>query len=291
MITAKIEVLPVSLLNEQRATVNELKHLAGSLRLEFGWHYLLDLSWIIANLGGVAGKRIIDAGAGTGIMQWYLAEHGAAVISVDRLSRADLPLRFRRRFHVSGLRGNGDLIPTRKLLRKMLRNPRSGMVAANDTLSLLNTVPASGEVIIYNQDLRGLVDLPDGSLDAVVAVSALEHNSPENLDLVVAELMRVIKPGGMLLATLCAAAREDYYHHASSGWCYTEASLRRIFRLDDGTPSNYDQFDRLLSDLRGCAELRDNLAAFYFKSGDNGMPWGKWDPQYLPVGVCKIKEL
>ena len=38
------------------------------------------------------------------------------------------------------------------------------------------------------------------------------------------------------------------------------------------------------------AELRDNLASFYFRSGDNGMPWGKWDPQYQPVGVCKVKR-
>ena len=28
-----------------------------------------------------------------------------------------------------------------------------------------------------------------------------------------------------------------------------------------------------------------DLADFYFRSGDNGMPWGNWDPQYMPVGV------
>ena len=36
--------------------------------------------------------------------------------------------------------------------------------------------------------------------------------------------------------------------------------------------------------------VRDNLARFYFQSGDNGMPWGKWDPQYQSVGVRKIKS-
>jgi len=40
-----------------------------------------------------------------------------------------------------------------------------------------------------------------------------------------------------------------------------------------------------------CQELRDHLAEFYFLSGDNGMPWGKWDPQYQPVGVCKVKQI
>ena len=48
--------------------------------------------------------------------------------------------------------------------------------------------------------------------------------------------------------------------------------------------------DELLAALRGCAELRDNLAGFYKQSDQNGMPWGIWDPQYQPVGVCKIKQ-
>ncbi len=55
-------------------------------------------------------------------------------------------------------------------------------------------------------------------------------------------------------------------------------------------PSNYDCYDELFEALRGCSELHDNLADSYFKSGNNGMPWGIWDPQYQPVGVCKVKE-
>jgi hypothetical protein len=35
-------------LSQERARVEQLKHLAKSLRLEFGWHYLLDLVWISA---------------------------------------------------------------------------------------------------------------------------------------------------------------------------------------------------------------------------------------------------
>ena len=101
----KIEILSVDLLEQNRPVVEELKRLARSLRLEFGWHYLLDLSWTVQNLGVIQGKRILDAGAGTGILQWYLAKMGAEVYSVDRLSRATLPPRFRRQFRVQGLRG------------------------------------------------------------------------------------------------------------------------------------------------------------------------------------------
>ena len=42
--------------------------------------------------------------------------------------------------------------------------------------------------------------------------------------------------------------------------------------------------------MRDCRELRGKLADFYYQSGKNGMPWGKWDPQYQPVGVVKVKR-
>ena len=146
-----------------------------------------------------------------------------------------------------------------------------------------------GQVLIYNQDLENLVDIPDGALEAVVAVSALEHNQPEGLQRVVAEIMRVLKPGGRLLATLGAHRDQDWWHAPSSGWCYSEASLRRLFALDPDASSNYDCYDELFASLCANAELREGLAEFYFRSGENGMPWGRWDPQYLPVGVLKIK--
>jgi 2-polyprenyl-3-methyl-5-hydroxy-6-metoxy-1,4-benzoquinol methylase len=292
-----IEILSIDLLDQQRPLVSRLKTLASSLQLEFGWHYLLDLTWIIARLGPLAGgpltgKHILDAGAGTGILQWYLADQGAQVLSVDRLSRANLPLRFRTRFHVNGLRQE-DLASSPKAIAHNLS--RSGNLAsrvasqAQDLLSSVNPPQASGRVLIYNQDLKRLADLGDNSQDAVVAVSALEHNPPEELPEVVRELMRVLKPGGMLLATLGTASEKDWYHEPSSGWCYTEATLRRLFGLPPDTPSNYAQYDVLMEALRNCAELRDTLAEFYFQSANNGMPWGKWDPKYQPVGVCKIK--
>jgi SAM-dependent methyltransferase len=233
----------------------------------------------------------MDAGAGTGIMQWYLATQGAEVLSVDRGSRAALPVRFRSRFNVVGLRQSPepDLLPTGQLFSNSLDNPRRTLVQARELVGGLGVQKAPGRVIFYNQDLKTLADVLDNSLDAIVAISALEHNTPQDLPVVVAELMRVLKPGGVLLATLCAGRDQDWFHEPSAGWCYTDASLKRLFGLPEDAPSNYAHFDELFEALRSCAELSYNLAAFYLRSGDNGMPWGKWDPQYQPVGVCKIK--
>jgi ubiquinone/menaquinone biosynthesis C-methylase UbiE len=145
------------------------------------------------------------------------------------------------------------------------------------------------QVAIYNQNLSDLVDIPDKSVDYVVSLSALEHNPPGQVESVVAEVKRVIKPGGALVATMMAAEENDWWHEPSSGMCYTEASLRRIFGLDPGNPSNFKDYNRIFESINNSTRLRENLARFYFESGDNGMPWGKWDPQYVPVGVYSHK--
>jgi len=157
-------------------------------------------------------------------------------------------------------------------------------------LRMLQPPMGTGRVFIYNQDLKTLRDIKDNSVDAVVAVSALEHNTPEGLREVVAELMRVLKVGGKLLATLGASPGRDWFHEPSQGWNYTEARMRAIFDLEPGLESNYEQYDQIFTDLKECDELRDNLASFYKQSGNNGMPWGVWDPQYVIVGVCKVKK-
>lgn len=286
----RIEILTTNLLEQHRPLVEELRLLADKLSLDFGWHYLLDFAWIIQNLGPVSGKTIIDAGAGTGVLQWYLAEHGAQVISIDRLSRANLPLQFRGYYQVGGLRPQ-DLANAGEVLLSELRRGQYRRLARG-LLSYLKGYPTKkqrGTVLIYNQNLKAMPEITDSSVDAVVSVSSLEHNQPEGLQEVAHELERVLKPGGILLATLGAAKENDWFHEPSQGWCYTAESLRRLFDMPEDTPHNYDRHDQLLEQITQCAELRDHLAHFYFKSDNNGMPWGKWHPQYQPVGVLKVK--
>jgi SAM-dependent methyltransferase len=288
----KIEILSPTILVDEKHNIDDLKLLANSLGLEFGWHYLLDISWILSQLNSIDSMRILDAGAGTGVLQWYLAENGAEVLSVDRASREYLPARFRFRFRAQGLR-ESDLAPALTSLRTRTQQTTSAMAALKTMLSetrgMLTISRSAGRVVIYNQDLSSMRNIADDTLDAVVAVSALEHNEPDDLASVVEDLLRVLKPGGLLVATLCAAKEQDWYHEPSRGWCYTADSLRKLFDLSKNTPDNYDRYDELFEALRICTELSDNLATFYASSGDNGMPWGLWDPQYQPVGVCKIK--
>lgn len=291
-----IEILGVDLIREDRSLGLTFQRLADRLGIQLGWHYLLDLVWAAHHVSNYTGQTLLDAGAGLGVMQWWLAENGAEVFSVDREDRRELPFRYRARYRVTGMRGQdlaaGPEVLRRRVLcrevglgRKVMSVVRACVGIAASSLAR----KALGSIVLYHNDLGQLSDIRSESVDAVVAISSLEHNSPEALPSVVRELMRVLKPGGRLVATLGAAKEADWFHEPSQGWCYTDASLRKLFGLDPDAPSNYVRYDELMTQLRESDELRRSLAPFHFASGDNGMPWGRWDPQYQPVGVLKVK--
>jgi SAM-dependent methyltransferase len=256
-----IEILSVELLSDARMLADEFNALSRQISL-------------------MPGMVVLDAGAGRGIIQWWLATRGVDVISVDRQRRDRLPKSLLTRFEIRGLRSSDYSPPIiQAIIKPSFSLPRK-----------LTTGPTTGRVFLYNQDLGNMPDIQNDSVDAIVSISALEHNAPEDLVRTVAELSRVLKPGGKLIATLAAAKTTDWFHEPSKGWCYTERSLRKYFGDLSICSSNYATFDTLMTAMRNCSELKENLADFYFKSGDNGMPWGIWDPKYLPVGVILVKN-
>ncbi len=241
---------------------------------------------------------VLDAGAGVGLMQWGWAGRGANVLCVDRGRRSDLPLNLRGMHSVAGWR-DGDLgplptlrwrnlLPSRSPLR-WHRYPEKPMDALTLVRARRRSVSPFGTVYISQQDLTALRYVDDESMDAVVSISALEHNSLENLRSCVSELLRVLKPGGSLIATVGAAKERDWFHEPSKGWCLTEGTLRRVFGLPDDCPTNFAEYDAVFDGVKTCERLRVDLSRSYFLSGDNGMPWGVWDPKYLSVGVVRTK--
>ncbi|GMR11338.1 MAG: hypothetical protein BMS9Abin28_2168 [Anaerolineae bacterium] len=293
---SQLEILSVVLLEKHKHLVNQIRHRAHELGIELGWHYDLDLAWIASQIEDPTGMRILDAGGGTGALQWWLADHGAEIVSVDRLDRSDLSGRYRLSYRVDGLRP-GDLDPAWRVVWRRLRQPYKsvgyrlgGALRAGLTGIFGPFVPkAAGRVILYRHSLETMPELEDESFDAVVSVSALEHNDPSVLPLVVDELMRLLRPGGMLLATLAAARDQDWYHEPSKGWCLTEATLLSAFGMPPDATTNFSEYDSLFAGIRECDVLRERLAPVFFESGESGMPWGIWDPQYQPVGVRKRK--
>ena len=309
-----------------------VEHVRQHLNQGIGWHYYLDLAWMVREIGRLArGSLVLDAGAGGGMAQFILSELGYNVISADFASRVFSGQKMRKYAPVIHYLNEQtevfDNRYTRHLeriykvplasepgaVRKMLgffgRGTEKPYKPEKDARVVIEEnrhrpkdrspgeIPRRdvardcGRIFLYKCDLKEMPLLPDGFVDGVVSISALEHNDHEDFERCVDEILRVTRPGGMLAVTVSASQSGDCFHEPSKGWCYEEASLRRLFRLGDHVPSNYSDKERLFEILtREDNELHRRLAPFYFKSGDNGMPWGKWDPRYQPVGVFKVKR-
>ena len=89
--------------------------------------------------------------------------------------------------------------------------------------------------------------------------------------------------------TVSAAEDKDWFFEPCRGWCFTENTLRKMFGLENA-PSNYGDYQKLFADLKASGEIRKRIARVYFESGDNGLPWGVYEPHYQPVGIVKKSQ-
>lgn len=296
---SKIELISTAILDQNHELSAELALTAESLALSSGWHYILDWTWTICQIDGVAGKTVVDAGAGIGLLQWYLASKGANMISIDRADRTCIPFHLLDRFNVSGY-GPGDRpLSLMELLdiwnRKASFTSRARAVARGLLGKLKPSNDRSistGAVKLYRANLYELSEIPDESVDTIVSISALEHNEKiEDIGVIIRELERILVPGGKLVITLPASLTEDWFFTPAYSWCLSEKTLRELFKLSEDTPSNFDQYERIFKEITDSVELRSKLSWRYFLGPNNGMPWGKWDPQYIPVGILKTKQV
>jgi hypothetical protein len=90
--------------------------------------------------------------------------------------------------------------------------------------------------------------------------------------------------------TVSAAREEDWFSENAKGWCFTAASLRELFDTPTKDLFGPEDYDLVMAELQKSRELEKRLASSYFISGDNGMPWGIWDPKYVPVGIMKTRS-
>ena len=289
-----IEVLAPNLMDDMPELLGEMQAVVRELRVPRGWHYYMDLCWVARAISPTPGMKVLDAGAGNGVMQWWLASQGADVLSVDLQDRPHPGRRFTDWCEHSK---RGDDKSYGALSYRSFLPPKRVWSAKNWSEKFLKTTRLlfpkppryQGSVVYWDHDLSNLAEIESDSMDAIVSISALEHNDLENLRVVISEIERVLKPGGRMAITVGGARDEDWFHEPSSGWCFTEKTLAEYFGLD-AYQTNFERYDEILEELIGCDFLKDDLPDFYFAGEDNGMPWGRWDPTYQSVGILKTKR-
>ncbi|MBF0473948.1 MAG: class I SAM-dependent methyltransferase [Nitrospirae bacterium] len=297
----KIELIPLNILDERRQLVSFVKDVASRLGLQFGWHYILDIVWILEQieiLGIPKGSVILDAGAGNGIVQFCLARLGYKVISVD-FSERNPSYNIKRVFKIINLISNktdfnhkylNHLKTTLPLQQSIIKESHKIILNILSKIRDIFSQDLKPEITFYKADLQNMELIQSDSIDAVVSVSVMEHNEAEEAQNIMRELRRVLKKNAPMVITTSASGIEDWFHEPSHGWAYSERTIAKLFLFSDTQfESNYGLYDEMMEELRRSEELKKTLSPMYFKSGDNGMPWGKWSPQYYPVGIVYTK--
>ena len=178
----QIELLSVDLLNEERVLVEQMRLISKDLEIGLGWHYLLDLPWAGKNISIQPGMKVLDAGAGAGVLQWWLAGQCVDVISVDRNSRYHLPDRCLEEYRVRGWRkedlafplGLHDIFPSPRPNR-WSQYPQKLMTATRKVKRQFYSTDDSATVFIYNQDLLSMPDIPDNYVDKMFYIGLSYH--------------------------------------------------------------------------------------------------------------------
>jgi SAM-dependent methyltransferase len=279
-------------------------------RTQLGWHYITDITWIYSNIKEwPRNYKVLDAGGGFGPLQFLLAEIGFSVVNID-LVLAKPPQPYVNRYktthetfpsfiptgYINLLDDTSNSWIETKLKRflksssiyqiwrqRKYKNYEKSHDQWRSSLGIDN-VPI-GTIEWKTGNLCHMPEVPSGSFDAVVSLSAWEHIPYEILSQAISEIRRVLKPEAKWAVTTSGTEKsETWWHEPSQSNCFSADDLVTIFQAH----SSQNQIPEIILDsYRDCEYLKDNIANFYKKSGKYGMPWGIWDPKYIPVGLSK----
>ncbi len=282
------------------------KFLQATRRTQIGWHYITDIVWIYSRV-----KRwprdltIVDAGGGGGPLQFLLAEMGFNVVNID-VSLAKVPDWSRLRYSTR-LRQLASYQPA-EYEAHLARQSRGFRQCLRDAITDAaiyrrwdarrknrwanqwrlqegfhdNTI---GAIEWVRGNLCNIPEIEDNSFDALVSLSAIEHLPKARMREALDEIKRILKPAARWAITTSGTERaETWFHEPSQGYCFSVKELESTFHAH----SIRDQNPALvLEQYRRCVYLKEHLADFYRLSGKYGMPWGYWDPKYIPVGLSR----
>ena len=313
-----IELLDISLLENQKI-LDEIDHWLAIFNWPNGWHYDLDLIWILTHLEKLKvppGATILDAGGGLGMMQFILASRGYNVISLD-FAKRQIPEHARGIFNIEtpeqsseqyhqyqefmtyGQGDNKESLQLLPKLKKVLLSPTSLLRSIKYRFGRYTDKQRS--LRTYKEELKkdhqhfgkitflpgtfNKIPLADNHVDALVSVSAFEHNTYADMPSSVQEFNRILKQGAFQIVTTSATDQQkDWYHEPTLGWCFTEETLSKWFAI------RQISFDYETKRQKICqSEKLANRIADYYKYSESGaLPYGDLNnATYFPVGLIR----
>lgn len=280
----------------------EYKYWKNALAAEPGWHYALDIIWIIKKIKSLKlpkSATILDAGAGYGLMQFILAGMGYNVISVDysprkipfpyifmfNLKNSSTPSSTTGKYikHLNKISGDQKNILIKLLL--IVKRVSSWNFISFITQTLKKT--SHGNIQFLKADFSNLKMIKSHTVDAIVSVSAIEHcPSFHHIQKSVKEFERVLKDNSPMIITTSAAKHKTWFHKNSQGWCFSKEDLSKLFSLQK-SGKEYQNYKEIFYNINGSVYLQKSLPSYYFYTERCGMPKGIWNVTYLPVGIFK----
>ncbi len=288
-------------------------YLKASGRTEIGWHYITDITWLYSKIKQWPRHyKILDVGGGSGPLQFLLAELGFNITNIDLVMPKPSP-EYTRRYHstfeifqslITTDYANHISVPKTKekasdpsfvksiktcwertLFRKIIRSIPSGYDKKHDEWR--KSEGLSGTPVGSIRHIRGNIcsvpEIASGTFDAVVSLSAIEHIPKEALISAIKEIHRILKLNARWAITTSGTEKnETWFHEPSQGLCLAVPDVERYF---DARPDGDQHPLDIMVKYQLSQYLKNNLADFYKESGRFGMPWGIWDPKYIPIGI------
>ncbi len=130
----------------------------------------------------------------------------------------------------------------------------------------------------YGEFLK--LDLPKDYFSVITWVSSIEHQVDlDDMARCSRKSMDLLGPGGVFIATFSVGTR-TYYHKPTEGWILSVRDAMRVF--DDRTVRG--KYLDVWNNIRDNPyKLRDAYVSRFNE-------WHEGSPDYIPAGVCKVKE-
>lgn len=171
---------------------------------------------IVEMIGAIAGKQILDVGAGLSPLPIYLALHGATVVTVDNSATVRQPGCDRHAWNGWGFFDYGQL---------------------NDN------------IVSLNQDISN-IEFSAEKFDCIYSVSVLEHISAESRRAMWARMSPWLKESGLLLLTLDIVPKTELL------WNYCEGKVVEQSDLHGDIKAVREELAKEAFNLDNCKILR-----------------------------------